>query len=54
MNQDLELKDGQAYLEGTVLVSGYLVVSVTVAVQWGKHDTEGACPLAKEDEKVMS
>lgn len=42
------------YLEGTVLVSGDLVIAVTVAVQRCKHDAERTGPLTEEDEEVMS
>lgn len=41
------------YLEGTVLVSGDLVIAVTVAVQRCEHDAERTGPLAEEDEEVM-
>lgn len=41
------------YLEGTVLVSGDLVIPVTVAVQRREHDAERTGPLAEEDEEVM-
>lgn len=42
------------YLQGTILISRYLVIPVTVAVQRGEHDAEGAGPLTEEDEEVMS
>lgn len=41
------------YLEGTVLVSGDLVIPVTVAVQRREHDAERTGPLTEEDEEVM-
>lgn len=40
-------------LQSTVLVSCDLVVSVTVPIQRGKHDTEGAGPLAEQDEEMV-
>ena len=42
------------YLEGTILISGDLVVPVAVAVQGGEHDAERAGPLAEEDEEVVT
>lgn len=41
------------YLEGTILISGDLVIPVTVAVQRSEHDAERAGPLTEEDEEVM-
>lgn len=41
------------YLQGTVLISCYLVIPVAVAVQRGEHDAERAGPLTEEDEEVM-
>ena len=42
------------YLQGTILISGDLVVPVAVAVQGGEHDAERAGPLAEEDEEVVT
>lgn len=41
------------YLQGTVLVSGDLVIPVAVPVQGREHDAEGPRPLAKQDEKMV-
>ena len=41
------------YLEGAVLVSGDLVVPVTVTIERREHDAEGTSPLAEEDEEVV-
>lgn len=42
------------YLQGTILISGDLMVPVAVAIQRSEHDAERAGPLAEEDKEVMS
>lgn len=45
---------GSAHLESTILVASDLVVAVAVAIEGSEHDAEGSCPLAEEDEEMVS
>lgn len=43
-----------SYFESTVLVSVYLHVPVTVAVQRSEHDAEGSGPVTEQHEQTVS
>lgn len=43
-----------SYLQSTVLVTGDLVIAITVTIEGSEHDTERSSPLAEKDEEVVS
>lgn len=43
-----------SYLQSTVLVTGDLVIAITVTIEGGEHDTERSSPLTEKDEEMVS
>lgn len=43
-----------SYLQSTVLVTGDLVIAITVTIEGSEHDTERSSPLTEKDEEMMS